>query len=785
MKTHTWHIHIEGQVQGVGFRPFVYKTARSFNLTGWVNNSLDGVHTEFNADSETAQKFYRALLDNAPALSVITRHQMQEATPIEFDRFKIVHSNFRGKAKLLLSPDFGLCENCRHELFAADDRRFRYPFITCTHCGPRYSIIKQLPYDRETTTMSKFTMCPDCYNEYWDPLNRRYYSQTNSCSRCGIELSFFDADGKLLNNKTGQIIELVPELWAEGKIVAIKGIGGYLLTCDAGNQTAIQRLRNRKQRPTKPFALMYPDLESIERDLVLSVLEKKLLLSTPSPILLLPLKETAARTLCLDEIAPGLSQLGVMIPYTPLYALLMQSFGKPIIATSGNISNSPIVFTDEKALEELTHIADYILTNNRRIVVPQDDSVLAFTPVRQQKITIRRSRGFAPTYLNTSLELPNKTMLATGAMLKSTFTYLHQQNLYISQFLGDLSHFDTEQHFKNTVDHFIKLFGQSPEIVLADQHPDYFSTRFAEQVAEEQNIPLKKYQHHIAHFAAVLGEHNLIDSTEPVLGVIWDGIGLGEDNQVWGGEFFTYRDYTFNRYAHFDYFDYILGDKMSREPRLSALAAAINIDGAKVLLRKKFNRIEWANYRTLLARDNNLKTSSVGRLFDAVASLLDLKNRSQYEGEAPMLLEALARQYTTKNGLDIPQIYPGDSEGANISTTMLLGGVIRDLRKGIAKNIIAAKFHDSLARLICEVAETANIQTIAFSGGVFQNSLLVDFILHQANESHQLYFHRDLPPNDENISFGQLVCHLIDLKNSEATKASAKSQDKGQEIDHS
>lgn len=767
----TWHVHIRGQVQGVGFRPFVYKKAQKYNLKGWVNNSVDGVHCVFNAQKDTARNFYQSLVDSAPALSGITAHEMYITDQKKFDAFEIIHSETQGEANLLLTPDFAMCNDCRDELFSETNRRHAYPFITCTNCGPRYSIIEKLPYDRVTTTMEKYGMCERCRKEYDDPLNRRYYSQTNSCETCGISMTFYNADQNILCSETDEIIDQITDLWNDGKIVAIKGIGGYLLTCDATNKDAIKTLRKRKQRPAKPFALMYPDLSSLERDLELGEEERDALAGSVSPIVLMNIKENppfniqhSTFNIQLDVIAPGLSKLGVMIPYTPLYALLLQAFGRPIIATSGNITYAPIIYSDEKALNELFNIADYVLTNNRDIVVPQDDGVVTFTPTHRQKIVYRRSRGMAPTYINPQLTLPDETVLATGSALKSTFSYLHRQNMFISQYLGDLDHFDTEQNYSHTVDHFLGLFDELPDVVLADKHPDYFSTRFAQQLGDEHGVPVKKYQHHIAHFAAILGEHALLDSKEPILGVIWDGTGLGDDNQIWGGEFFRYKDYTLSRCSHFDYFDFIAGDKMPREPRLSALTAIKNMEQAEALLKDKFTEYEWKNYHTLLQKTNNLQTSSVGRLFDAVSSLLGLMDRSNYEGEAAMLLENEARKYVKKAGWSALDSYAIDSTKKEIPTRELLQGFIQDLDEGRAKDFIAAKFHHSLVEIIAAMARQKGTAKIAFSGGVFQNALLVDMIIEKLGNEYDLYFHNKLSPNDENISFGQLMCYLIERK---------------------
>ncbi len=755
----TWHIHIQGQVQGVGFRPFVYLQAKAFGLNGWVNNTVDGVHVTFNAAAERANHFYDHLIQKAPTLAVITGHQLEEIEPTFFDNFQIIQSEQQGSASLLLTPDFGICLDCKGELQTNGDRREGYAFITCTNCGPRYSIVSHLPYDRERTTMHEFTMCAACQKEYDHPEDRRYYSQTNSCANCGIKLMLLDRNQVVADDER-KIVDLVVEAWRAGKIVAIKGIGGYLLTCDAGNARAISTLRKRKHRPSKPLALMFPEIDSLHSAVQLDAAAEALMTGPVSPIVLADLKK-GDHDLVLDEIIPGLSQLGVMLPYAPLFVLLLNKFGGPIVATSGNISNAPIVYQDEKAKTELLQIADLLLINNRRIVTPQDDSVVKWTSFKRQKIILRRSRGWAPTYINPELELPEETILSMGAMLKSTFTLWHRGNTYVSQYLGDLEHFDTQEQFRQVAEHFLHLFQAKPDRILVDLHPEYPATRYGKLLAEKFAVPVESIQHHIAHFGAVLGEHNLLKTQDPILGVIWDGTGLGDDGQIWGGEFFKYEDYSFLRCYHFDYFDFILGDKMPREPRISALSACWDVMGAKVFLKGKFTQTEWQVYQKLLARESKLQTSSVGRIFDAVASLLGLMDVQSYEGEAAMRLEALAKDYFQENGLDFSESY--FREGAHyyrIPTKTLMTHIVMDLQKDKPVSYIAAKFHFSLVKLIEIIADHLKIRKIAFSGGVFQNGLLVDLIIHHLPD-YELYFHQQLSPNDECISFGQLICHQI------------------------
>ena len=768
-KISTWHIHIRGQVQGVGFRPYVYHLAKKFKLTGWVNNDADGVHVEFNADDIVANTFYDEVLLNAPQLSHITSHSMIEKRLVAFEDFEIITSKNEGNPVLLISPDFAMCENCSSEIADKTNRRFQYAFTTCTQCGPRYSIIKQLPYDRGHTTMDVFTMCHQCNEEYNDPTNRRYFSQTNSCPDCPVVMKLYDNKQTIVEDDQSEIISKICSLWSDGKVVAIKGIGGYLLTCDATNENAVKELRVRKHRPTKPFALMFSDVITLEKEVYVNEAEINELKSVATPIVLLPLKENSNSHLALNEIAPPLSKIGVMFPYTPLYQLLLQQFAKPIVATSGNISSAPIVYKDEMALNELSAIADYILVNNREIIAPQDDSVVTYNKYSQQRILLRRARGFAPLYINKNLLLPQTNILAMGALLKSSFTLLHQQNIHSSQYLGDTDNYDAQNNFKKLLKHVLELFNTTPEIILVDKHPGYYTSQAGEELSKKWNSKLIKVQHHEAHFASILGEHNLINNDEPILGVIWDGSGFGNDGNIWGGEFFVYHQHKSTRTNHFDYFDSFLGDKMALEPRLSAFSLCHKMEEAISILQPKFTTAEWSNYKKVIA-NNTLKTSSVGRIFDAVASLLGLIDKSSYEGEAAMLLEEKALIYF-KNELNIPADWiENDAIENSLSTPSLTLEIVKKIRDGKDKSEIAAWFHVQLVLAVKKVTSFKNLtgledllglNKICFSGGVFQNGLLVDLLIKILGEKYQLYFNKDLSPNDENISFGQLMRFTI------------------------
>ncbi len=761
MSTHsTFHIHCTGIVQGVGFRPYVYQLAKNNGLKGWVNNTVNGVHIEINASAEGARAFYAELLQNAPGLSKITHASLEETSFKKFEDFEIIFSADSGDPNLLMTPDFAMCHDCLKDLYDLNNKRYRYPFTTCTNCGPRFSIIKSLPYDRENTTMDIFPMCPDCQEEYNNPLNRRHFSQTNSCPVCTIEMQLESNTGEIISQDNETIIQNTVDLWEKGKIIAIKGIGGYLLTCDATNTQVIQRLRKLKNRPTKPFAIMHHDVLILSEDTDLDAGVMLEMQEPEAPILLLKTNDDPLSGIQIQEIAPGLGHIGVMLPYTPLYDLLLKAFGKPIIATSGNISNAPIVFKDAQARKDLSSIADYLLVNNRDIVLPQDDSVIRFSTIKFQKIILRRSRGIAPTYVNPNLKVPDKPILAMGAMLKSTFTFLNQKNIYISQYLGDTDSFLTQQSFRHCLDHFLEILKSKPSVILTDKHEGYFATQYGQKLASEFNIPLHKIQHHEAHFYAVLAENDLIDVDEPVLGIIWDGTGLGNDGNIWGGEFFSYTNGALERLHHLDYFDFILGDKMPREPRISALAICHELEYGKELLKDKFSDTEWNIYQNLLQKGAPLKSSSVGRLFDAASALILGVNKQTYEGEAAMLLEQEAYKYFRKNAPGMRISYLWEQDLQENFTTFLMTSLLRDVKSGLETSLLAAKFHITLIEYIGAVADKYNLKKLAFSGGVFQNAWLVDLLLLFLDKKHDLYFHKELSPNDECVSFGQLVWYL-------------------------
>lgn len=744
------HVHISGMVQGVGFRPFVFKLAQELQLKGWVRNDIDGVHIEAGGEANLVELFLTRLRTEAPVESHMTAFVYRDIEPLQMQDFQIVESNPLGKPDLLITPDLGLCEDCRNEISSPENRRFQYPFTTCTHCGPRYSILRSLPYDRHTTAMEEFEMCLPCTREYHDPLNRRHFSQTNSCPDCTIPLQLLDKGGKIISRNWSECEEKMLSYLAAGKIVAVKGIGGYLLITDATNPDAIQNLRDRKHRPTKPFALMYPNIESLSGDAFISEPEERALRSIQSPIVLLKARKNQVSGICLSKIASGLEQLGAMLPYTAMFELLLQAWGKPVVATSGNVNGSPIIYEDQHAFEELMEIADAIVMHERSIEIAQDDSVVRFT--KNNRLMIRRSRGFAPAFLNPNVEPTQECILAMGADLKSAFALQSHGRVYISQYLGDLERYESQQYYQRTIHHLIDLLRIKPQRILVDAHPNYFSAELGNQLATRWGIPVEKAFHHPAHAWSVLAENKLLDAQEPVLCVVWDGTGFGEDGQIWGGEFFQYQQHKLDRVAHLQYFPAMPGNSMAREPRLSALSACHQLKYEMVkVLRKKFKDTEWSYYQKWFQSTPTISTSSMGRLFDAVASILEIDDYNSYEGEAAMHLETLAARERCL------ERYTVAWEGNELSVTNLLQQILRDLEAAIPRAQIAFKFHAFLADAIFDIASGLAIQQIAFSGGVFQNRLLVELIEEKFQDQAQLYFPIELSPNDESVCLGQLV----------------------------
>ena len=742
----TYKIQIKGRVQGVGFRPYVFNIAQQQNINGSVSNNEDGVIIKMKTTLEKATVFLETLLKKPPAVSIITAFKFEETTTENFKGFKIVTSATNQNINIPLTPDFAVCNDCKEEIKDLNNRRFGYAFTTCVNCGPRYAITTQFPFERTHTTMNFFEMCSACKAEYSNPKNRRFHSQTNSCKDCGIQLELTDAAGNDLSVNKNKILQKTAQLIAEGNIVALKNTNGYVLCCDASNTKVIKQLRLKKNRLTKPFAVLYDSIESIKNDFKLSSKEIELLISKVAPIVILEnTKETRIST---KEIAPELNQTGVLLPPSSLLELLMNLLKKPILCTSGNIHGSPIISENSIAFEELKTVTDYFLHHNLSIQFPQDDSVVKV--VGNQKIILRRSRGFAPNYL-TKKKVEKSEILAMGAHLKSTFSIIPNAHIYVSQYFGNLKNYAVLDRYRKTLHQQLSIFNCCPKTILIDAHPTYQSSNLGKELAKEHDAAVMKIQHHKAHFASVLGEHELSDFSKKILGVIWDGAGYGEDDAIWGGEFFVYENRKMKRVNHFEYYDWLANDKMAQEPRIALLSLLDNKN--KHYIKDKFSETEWQIYTKML-ENNTLKTSSVGRLFDAVASVLNIKDINTYEAEAAMLLENCAKQYSGNDAID----FLHNIEYENVPSKRIIERILAAYKEGGCKKRLAYSFINTLAKSVIYTAIKHKINCIACSGGVFQNSLLL-FLLSRLCEQHKikLKINCKLSVNDENISFGQLM----------------------------
>ena len=743
----TYKILVSGQVQGVGFRPYVFGLATSFNLVGTVSNNIEGVIILVTGKEQDVHGFYTELINNPPPVSKIKSSSIESIESIEFQNFEIIPSEKNGQVNLPLTPDFALCEDCKKELVDKGNRRNDYAFTTCVNCGPRWSITRIFPFERAHTSVDDFPMCKACNDEYTDPVNRRFHSQTNTCAECGISFQFVNSKNELIEHE--HLFKTIAELLSKGIIIAIKNTSGYLLCCNAEDENSVKKLRTLKNRPNKPFAVLYPSLDSLEHDVQLNEKEILSLKSTERPITIVSLKNYKGK-IALDAVAPGLNQLGVMLPYTGILQLLANQLDFPIVATSGNIHGSPIISDAEDAFQKLNHVADYFLHHNLQITHPQDDSVLKISQKYQVPTLFRRSRGYAPNYLEAELQTEQK-ILALGADLKNSIAFCPNEHLYVGQYIGNLENFDVFNRFTNEIDGFVDIFQQKPEVILIDKHPNYQSTQYGIELSKKLNLNPVRIQHHKAHFAAVLGEYNLFDQ-EDVLGVVWDGTGYGDDGNIWGGEFFKYSNQTIERLTHFDYFNWISGDKMSKEPRLSLFSI---LDEMSEEVQDKFSSTELQVLKTIKLR-NKLKTSSVGRMFDAVSSLVGICDFNTYEGEAAILLENFILDYK----LEECKSYLEEYKDGTVSTRAILEGVQKDMSEGIEKQEIIANFLFTLASLIIDVARVQNMSKICLSGGVFQNTTLVDMLVALNKDKCELYFNKNLAPNDENIAFGQIMYFL-------------------------
>jgi hydrogenase maturation protein HypF len=814
---------VRGAVQGVGFRPFVFRLATGLGLAGWVNNSPQGVFIEVEGPRTTLEQFLLRLEIEKPPRSFIQSLEASWLDPAGYTAFEIRPSETGGNKTALVLPDIATCPDCLREIFDPKNRRHRYPFTNCTNCGPRFSIIESLPYDRANTSMKGFTMCPQCQAEYDDPRNRRFHAQPNACPVCGPRLELWRSGVR--QNAAGfsepqnqprsaersyDALLAAAKAIREGKIVAVKGLGGFHLMTDARNDKAVRLLRERKHREEKPLALMFPSLEAIKGKCEVSPLEERLLRSPEAPIVLL--KKIGNRQSAIgNAIAPGNPYLGAMLPYTPLHHLLLAELGFPVVATSGNLSDEPICTDEHEALERLGGIVDVFLVHNRPIVRHVDDSIVRV--MLDRELVLRRARGYAPLPINVLLagrwqhkqncrQDAGSTILAVGAHLKNAVALAIGNQVFISQHIGDLETEQAHSAFRRVIADFEKLYEAVPQIIAADLHPDYLSTKFAQEACCQRpagrpnssagKMPVARsqagspryvsVQHHIAHILSCMAENEI---APPALGVSWDGTGYGLDGTIWGGEFFLVTDESVERIAHLRPFRLPGGDKAVKEPRRTALGLLYEISGDKIFEQKKlatvaaFSSAELATLKTMLAKKlNSPVTTSMGRLFDAVASLINLRQQIRFEGQAAMELEFALEGVETNEAYPLPiadcrlrieklATTTDKSKIGNRKSEMILDwspmieAILVDVQQGVSVGIISAKFHNALAESIVAVAKRAGQNCVVLSGGCFQNRYLTERAVRRLQaEGFRPYWHQRVPPNDGGIALGQVVAAL-------------------------
>jgi hydrogenase maturation protein HypF len=748
------HIEIQGAVQGVGFRPFVYRLAAELLLTGWVLNDARGVFIEAEGSSEALHIFLKRLEAEPPPRAIIHTLHSEWLEPAGSVQFEIRHSDGQGTKTVLVLPDIAPCDDCLGELRAPGDRRYQYPFINCTNCGPRFSIIQALPYDRPNTTMHDFVLCHRCQHEYESPLDRRFHAQPNACPVCGPHLELWKATPHWTTTarKAEALRGAVAALRA-GDIVAVKGLGGFHLMVDARNSRAVALLRERKPRRDKPFALMARNLEQARSLCHISPPEAELLSAPEAPIVLLH-RRPAARVA--DNVAPDNPTLGVMLPSTPLHHLLLRETGFPLVATSGNLSDEPICTDEHDACKRLGHIADLFLVHNRPIARHVDDSVTWVVDGAPQ--LLRRARGYAPLPVWVGRSLP--TVLAVGAHLKNTIALSVEQQVFLSQHIGDMETREAIAAFERVIADFLCLYEATPVAVAHDMHPDYLSTHWAQQ----QPYPQIAVQHHHAHLAACLAEHG-VEGT--ALGVTWDGTGYGTDGTIWGGEFLRGNAATFERVAHLRPFCLPGGDAAVREPRRVALGLLWELYGAAAFERddlpavRSFSPVERRLLARMLERGLNTPvTTSAGRLFDAIASLLDLHQQITFEGQAAMALEHCA-DHSVHDAYPLPLLSPTSDNPCPplvLDWGPLVEAVLADLRRMQKPGIMAARVHNALATAVLTVAQQIGEPRVALSGGCFQNRRLTERTVQRLrHEGFEVLLHRQTSPNDGSISLGQIA----------------------------
>lgn len=748
-------VKLRGAVQGVGFRPFIYRLATGLGLAGFVGNSSQGVLIEVEGSRSQLDGFLAAIEREKPPRAFIQGLESSFLDPVGFSGFEIRASDETGAKTALVIPDIAVCPECIEEVFDPGDRRHLYPFTNCTNCGPRFTIIEALPYDRPNTTMRAFQMCERCQAEYEDPLDRRFHAQPNACPVCGPHLELWGTDGIRLSTHQVALLEAV-DCIRRGGVVAVKGLGGFHLMVSAYDDDAVHRLRRRKHREEKPFALMYPDLESVEMDCEVGDAERRLLLSPECPIVLLRRRAGVPA----GEVAPANPYLGVMLPYTPLHHLLTRLLRSPVVATSGNVADEPICTDEQEAVCRLTGIADLFLVHNRPIARHVDDSIVRVMMGRE--MVLRRARGYAPLPLQ--LLEPAPRILAVGAHLKNAVATSTGTDVFVSQHIGDLENAESLRVFEGVIAGFENLYDVRPVAVACDAHPDYLSTQFARR-QPTLNVPV---QHHFAHVLSCMAENEV---TPPSLGVAWDGTGYGLDGTIWGGEFLSVPPgLTFHRAAHLRTFRLPGGERAIKEPRRSAIGLLYEVFGDSVFTMEQlaplraFTPGEVKVLGAMLAGAlNSPVTSSAGRLFDAVAAILDIRQRVRFEGQAAMELEFAL------DGVAGDDYYDFDITRKDgvlvVDWGPLIHEILAELRADTPVSVISARFHNTLAETIVTVARSIGEHKVVLTGGCFQNKYLTERAVRRLrDEGFRPYWHQRVPPNDGGIALGQVAAAAESLR---------------------
>ena len=742
-------IKITGIVQGVGFRPFVYNLALKYDIKGWVNNDEKGVNILLSSSEENIQNFINELKSNPPILAKINSINIEKITEIkEYKTFEIIQSESSKNKSTIISADIAICDDCLNDINDMSNFRYNYSLTNCTNCGPRYSIIKTVPYDRINTSMFSFELCEKCKNEYENPTNRRYHAQPIACEKCGPNVVLYSNKNEVLSSDINAIKEIAQKI-NEGSIVAIKGMGGFHLICDANNDKTIEDLRTRKSRLNKPFAVMFKDINSIKSYVELTPKEEEFLSSKEKPIVLVKKKKEFNLS---QLLAPNINHLGSFIAYTPLHHLLFRYLNNPIVATSANLKGEPIIISKDEIIEKLSDVVDFILDFNRDILNASDDSVIQI--VDNDITKIRNARGYSPTAFSFENK-SKKKILSLGANQKSTISLYFENNLILSPYIGDLNSLKSMEYFERTIETFKRFYDFEPEVLVCDKHPNYESTKFALKLKQTNpNLELVQIQHHYAHVLSVMAEYKL---NKDVLAFIFDGTGYGDDGNIWGGEVFVASKTEYKRVNHFKYFKLLGGEKAVLEPKRVALSLLFDSFSLEEVLNleipcvKAFKESEIKMLHTMWQKGlNSPLTSSVGRLFDAVASFANILHIQSYEGETGLQIEENYDKTITQSYAY--EIIEGKIELSSMIKQMILE---KD------KKQICSKFINTIGQIILDISNLYKDLPIVLGGGVFQNRTLLELLVNKFKEQNrEFYYNKNIPLNDGGISVGQIY-HII------------------------